>query len=71
MATPAQEDDMSDKLSRVPDEKVTTWMRQVVAREDTYETHFFIERPDYPWTVWGLAQAANAHFDFSTGDAEP
>src|SRR5215467_11981030 len=69
---PAQEDEMFGKHSRrVSDEVVETWMRQVVAGEDNEKTHFFIEEAGYSWTVWSLAQAANAHFDFTSGDAEP
>ncbi len=46
-------------------------MEQVVAGIDNEQTQYQLAEPGTPWTVWGLAQAANAHFDFSKGAAEP
>ncbi len=50
---------------------VQRWMQALVAGVDTRETHHYLKAPGYTWTVWELAQVANANFDFSTGDADP
>jgi hypothetical protein len=60
-----------EKYLRVARNQVKTWMEHVVAGIDNEQTHYQLAEPGTPWTVWGLAQAANAHFDFSPGDAEP
>jgi hypothetical protein len=59
-----------DNYLRVSRDQVKGWMQQIVAGIDNLQTHHFLE-PGRAWTVWGLAQAANSHFDFSTGDADP
>ena len=56
---------------RISRDQVKLWMHQIIAGVDNQQTHHFLEEPGYTWTVWGLAQAANSHFDFSSGDAEP
>jgi hypothetical protein len=56
---------------RISRERVKTWMEQVIAGIDHQQTHYHLAEPGTTWTVWALAQAANAHFDFSPGDAEP
>lgn len=61
----------SENSLRLSRDRVKTWMEQLIAGIDNQQTHYFLEEPGYTWTVWGLAQAANSHFDFSSGDAEP
>jgi hypothetical protein len=59
-----------EKYVRISRNQVKTWMEQVVAGIDNEQTQYQLAEPGTPWMVWGLAQAANAHFDFSPGDAE-
>lgn len=52
-------------------EEVKRWMQDMISGNDTPMTHHFLHPERSTWTVWQLAQAANACFDFTSGDAEP